>query len=234
MNTKKQYTKPNCTLTVEGFDEDAATLEDDSSYQEPRISILTGAECYFTSSNQRISGGRTFIDNLAHAVNSYAQEILSGISHPQDNQEEYPQVQITQIDASQLHCLTLKPDPTEEQTPQQEISLKTTELFDLVEVVDQFYADETALPDVSLELEVIGKRFRQTEEPIAQRVFPFVAGAVSLAVAAGLFFVLPVPEVPEPEPALENVPVEQIPVTPEAAPPETAPTETDEESEEAQ
>lgn len=231
MNTTKQYTKPNCTLTIEGFDENAAILEDDSNYRESPISILTRAECYFTSSNQRISGGRTFLDNLAHAVNNYAQEILSGVSHPQDNQEEYPQIQIAQVNASVLHSLTLKPDPTEEQIPQQEISLKTTELFDLVEVVDQFYADETALPDVSLELEAVGKRFRQTEEPMAQRVFPFVTGAVSLAVAAGLFFVLPVPEVPTLEPALENVPipVEQIPVTPE-----TAPTETNEESEEAQ
>lgn len=219
MNLKKQYTQPNCTLTVEGFDENAADTIEESNYQEPCISILTGAECYFVSSNQRLRGGRSFLENLAHAANSYAQEILSGIAHPQDNQTEYPQVEITEANSSQLHYLTLKPDPQEEQT-EQKITLKTTELFDLVEVVDQFYTDQKTLPDVSLELEIISKRFRKTEEPVVQRAIPFVTGAVSLAVAAGLFFVLPIPEAPEPETPLENVPVQSVPIDPETTPTE--------------
>ena len=220
MNIRKQYTQPNCTLTVEGFDENAADVLEEPNYQESCISILTGAECYFVGSNQRLRGGRTFLENLAYAANNYAQEILSGIAHPQENQTEYPQVAITEADAAQLHYLTLKPDPQEEET-EQKITIKTTELFDLVEVVDQFYADRQTLPDVSLELEVISKRFRQTEEPLIQRAIPLAAGAISLAVAAGLFFVLPIPEAPILEPPLENVPLETIPNSSETTPAET-------------
>ena len=229
MNIRKQYSRPNCTLTVEGFDEDAANVEDDLNSQEACISILTSADCYFTNSNQRLSGGRTFLENLASAVNSYAQEFLSGLSHPQDNQKDYPQVQITPEESAQLHRITLEPDPQEQESEQQ-IALKTTELFDLVEIVDQFYADAKTLPDVSQKLEVVSKRFRQPEEPLAQRVIPFVTGTVSLAVAAGLLFILPIPEVRKPEPA-NNTPTETIPTTPPDNPDTSEPEATNEEPE---
>ena len=228
MNIRKQYTRPNCTLTVEGFDEDAATIEDDLNSQESCISILTSADCYFTSSNQRLSGGRTFLENLASAVNSYAQEFLSGLSHPQDNQKDYPQVQISPEESAEVHRITLEPDPQEQESKQQ-IALKTTELFDLVEIVDQFYADPTTLPDVSQKLEVVSKRFRQPEEPLAQRVIPFVTGTISLAVAAGLLFVLPIPEIRKPEPALET-PTETIPTTPPTTPTDNTDTSEPEET----
>lgn len=212
---QKQYTRPYCTLTLDGFDENADITVDiqDTNSQESCISIITSAECHFVSSNQRLNGGRDFLENLASAVSSYTQQLLSGLSHPQDNQKDYPQIQITPADSTGRHNLTFKPDPAIEQS-EQEIALKTVELFDLVEVIDCFYADTTTLPDVSLELEVVGKRFRQSEEPLAQRVTPLVTGTVGLAIAAGIFFMLPIPEVRQPEPNLETVPTQPIPREP--------------------
>ena len=210
MNIRKQYTKPYCTLVLDGFDENADILEENTEIQESCISILTNAECHFAVSNQRLSGGRSFLENLSSAVNSYAQECLSGLSHPQDERAEYPQIKITPTDTVGMHNLTLEPDPQEGES-RQEITIKTLELFDLVEVIDRFYADTTALPDVNAELEIVSKRFRQPDEPMAQRVIPLVTGTISLAIAAGLFFVLPVPQTPEIEPET-NVPV--VPTTP--------------------
>ena len=213
MNIRKQYTKPSCTLTLEGFDENSDVLENSLNSEDNCISILTNAECYFTDSNQRLNGGRDFLENLASAVNSYAQEFLSGLSHSQDKQTEYPQVQISSVESAQIHRISLENDPKEGQ-PKQEITLRTVELFDLVDIIDRFYTDEKTLPDVSGDLEVVGKRSRQPEEPFARRIVPFAAGSISLAILAGFFFVLPVPEVSEPEP-IETIPTEAIPNAPE-------------------
>lgn len=213
MNIRKQYTKPSCTLTLEGFDENSDVLENSLNPEENYISILTKAECYFIGSNQRLSGGRDFLENLASAVNGYAQEFLSGLSHSQGDRPEYPQVQISSVESAQIHRISLEHDPQEGQ-PKQEVTLKTVELFDLVDIIDRFYIDEKTLPDVAHDLEVVGKRSRQPEEPLAQRIVPFAAGTISLAVLAGFFFVLPVPEIREPEP-IETVPTEPIQPAPE-------------------
>jgi hypothetical protein len=221
---KKQYTKPSCTLTLDGFDENSEVLvdnQDNINNQNSSISIITNAECHFVLSNQRLTGGRAFLENLASVVSSYAQELLSGLSHPQDQQKDYPQIQITPANSTGKHLLTLKPDPTLGES-EQDIALKTVEFFDLVEVIDQFYADTTTLPDVSLKLEAVGKGFRQPEEPVAQRVIPLVTGTVSLAIAAGLFFVLPLPKAPQPEPSLETVPTQPLPNAPENTPGESS------------
>ena len=213
MNIRKQYTKPSCTLTLEGFDENSEVIENNLNPEDNCISILTNAECYFIDSNQRLSGGRDFLENLASAVNSYAQEFLSGLTHSQGNQTEYPQVQISSVQSAQIHRISLEHAPQEGQ-PKQEIAIKTVGLFDLVDIIDRFYTDEKTLPDVAHQLEVVGKRSRKPEEPLAQRIVPFVAGTVSLAIFAGFFLVLPVPEVSEPEP-IETIPTEPIPINPE-------------------
>lgn len=227
MNITKQYSKPSCILTLEGFDENAETIEDNLNPENQRISILTGAECYFISSNQRLSGGRDFLENLAHAVNSYAQEFLSGITHSQGDRTEYPQVHIASVPSEETHLISLEPNPQEGES-KQEINLKTVELFDLVDIIDRFYADETTLPDVAHNLEVVSKRLRQPEEPFARRVVPFAIGTISLAVLAGFFFVLPVREIREPEP-IETIPTEPIPTAPGENTETTEPEESTEE-----
>ena len=224
MNVRKQYSRPNCNLVLAGFDENADSVESEI------ISILTSAECNFTASNQKLTGGRTFLENLASAVNNYAQGFLSGLVHPQVQQQDYPQIEVTTEEPSRRHRITLKSKP-EESAQEQSVTLTTTELFDLVDAIDLLFADRTTLPDVNQDIEVIGKRFRQSEEPLGQRAVPLFTGVLSLAATAGLFFMLPIPEARRPDSILQTAPTETIPANPES---ETAlPTESTSEPETA-
>lgn len=224
MNIIKQYDRPNCVLTLEGFNEGLSALQDSSVDESGLISILTNAECIFTTSNQKLKGGRVFLENLARAINNYAQEILSGMSHSQEDLQEYPKIQVTNLEESKTYRITLENDPNQEVTTQ-EVELRTTEFFDLLDVVDQFYADPTTLPDVSLELEVVSKKLRQSEEPLSQRMIPVMTGTLSLALAAGVLFVLPVPQNINLEPGSNPLPAEDLPA-------EIIPSESEESSQE--
>jgi len=227
MNITKQYDRPNCILTLEGFNENLSTVQDSSVDQSDLISILTKAECIFKTSNQRLKGGRAFLENLARAVNNYAQEILSGLSHFQEDPQEFPKIQVSALNESKNYRITLENEPNHE-VKKQEIELRTTEFFDLLDVIDQFYADSATLPDVSLELEVVSKKLRQSEEPLSKRMIPLVTGTLSLAAVAGLLFVLPVPKPSNLEPSANPIPDENIPA--ETIPLETAPLEPNSES----
>ncbi|MEM9274736.1 MAG: DUF4335 domain-containing protein [Cyanobacteria bacterium P01_F01_bin.143] len=220
MSIQKQYKFPNCTLLIDGF-EDNPDLTESSSGGASTIAILSNADLQFTSSNQTVSGGRVFLENLASAVSSYAQDFLSGLSRPQKLQADYPKITIEKSDNQDLHRLTVQQDPATNQE-NQTLSLNLVELFDLVEVIDQFYSDTHVLPDVSLELSAISKRFRKPEEPIGDRVIPFVAGTASLAVAAAALFMIPTPEVKQQEipVPIENIPAETIPEPLETTPEE--------------
>ena len=91
------------------------------------------------------------------------------------------------------------------------VDLTTVQLFDLVEAIDQFFADTQTLPELSLQLTPISKRYVKSAEPLAKRSLPAVVGVSSLALAAMAFFLVPVPEVqrqrdpvPQPNPAGQN------------------------------
>ncbi len=219
MNIIKQYDRPNCVLTLEGFNENSSASQDDFDDDFGLISILTSAECVFKTSNQKLQGHRTFLENLARVINNYAQELLSGLSHSQEDLQEYPKISVTALDEAKKYKITVENDDDQE-VKMQEIELRKTEFFDLLDVVDQFYADSTALPDVSLELEVVSKKLRQSEEPLSQRMVPVVTGTLSLALAAGILFVVPNPKPSDLEPSANPLPVEDIPA-------ETVPLESD-------
>ncbi len=218
MTIQKQYQLPNCTLLLEGFDDNAELIDTDLSEQST-ISILTNADVQFTNSNQSLSGGRVFLENLALAVSNHAQDFLSGLSRSKIAPEDYPKITIEKLETGGLHRIIVNQDPKENQEPQT-LSLTLVEFFDLVEVIDQFYMDIHALPDVSLELSAISKRFRKPEEPIGDRVTPFVAGAASLAVAAAALFMMPTPEIRQQEIPIETTPTETIPEPLETTPEE--------------
>ena len=188
------------------------------------MSILVNAECTFVGSDQKFSGGSIFLENLARAVSNYAQEILSGMPHRHTEEKEYPQVHIEKVADKHLHRFTLQPLPNSDE-PEQAIELTTVELFDLVDVIDQFYADRSTLPNLALKLQALSKRHRQPEQPLAERVTPLLVGISGLAFAATAFFMIPVPEVGEPEPELEAnpTPTQSLPTQPETSPPGTTP-----------
>ncbi|MEO9125045.1 MAG: DUF4335 domain-containing protein, partial [Microcoleus sp.] len=92
------------------------------------------------------------------------------------------------------------------------VDLTTVQLFDLVEAIDQFFADTQTLPELSLQLTPISKRYIKSAEPLAKRSLPAVVGVSSLALAAMAFFLVPVPgvqrprdPVPQPNPAGKNL-----------------------------
>ena len=197
MSTKRQYSLPNCNLILEGF-EDVDTESVNILDGQPPMSILINAECIFLKSNQKISGGSIFLQNLSRAVSRYAQSFLSGLSQPEVSTTEYPQVSLALVDEQQLHRLTYEPQPGTDET-KTEIDLSTVELFDLVDAIDRFYLDRSTLPNMNLELRSVSKRYRQPEQPLTERLTPMAIGFTSLAIAAAAFFVIPPPEITPPE-----------------------------------
>ena len=193
MNIKRQYILPNCNLILEGLEDSDSENVDILDGQSP-MSILINAECNFLASNQTLSGGSVFLANLSRAVSDYAQGFLSGLTHPEAKSNEYPQVTIDKTD-SHLHRLTLEPDASTDEA-RTEINLTTIELFDLVDAIDQFHADRNTLPGMSLELKPVSRRYRQPEQSLAERLTPVTIGFASLAMAAGAFFMIPIPETP--------------------------------------
>ena len=197
MSTKRQYSLPNCSLILEGL-EDVDTESVNILDGQSPMSILINAECIFLKSNQKISGGSIFLQNLSRAVSRYAQSFLSGLSQPEVSTTEYPQVSLALVDEQQLHRLTYEPQPGTDET-KTEIDLSTVELFDLVDAIDRFYLDRSTLPNMNLELRSVSKRYRQPEQPLTERLTPMAIGFTSLAIAAAAFFVIPPPEITPPE-----------------------------------
>ena len=75
MNIRRQYSLPNCTLVLEG-------LSDMNNPLDNNLSMVVNVECYFVTINQKLEGGRAFLESLVKAVSAYAQECLSGVHHP--------------------------------------------------------------------------------------------------------------------------------------------------------
>ncbi|MEG3836488.1 DUF4335 domain-containing protein [Microcoleus sp. Z1_C3] len=214
MTIRRQYSLPNCTLVLEGLSDGSAASQLDL---RPVLSILMSAECYVTGLGEPLSGGREFFESLVRAVSSYAQEFMSGVHYPDRYGPNVGMVQLHRIDGN-LHRLTVLPASTGSATQidqktelSAKVDLTTVQLFDLVEAIDQFFADTQTLPELSLQLTPISKRYVKSAEPLAKRTLPAVVGVSSLALAAMAFFLVPIPEVqrprdpvPQPNPAGQN------------------------------
>ncbi|MEG4087802.1 DUF4335 domain-containing protein [Microcoleus sp. Pol12B4] len=214
MTIRRQYSLPNCTLVLEGLSDGSAASQLDI---RPVLSILMSAECYVTGLGEPLSGGRDFFESLVRAVSSYAQEFMSGVHYPDRYGPNLGMVQLHRIDGN-LHRLTVLPASTGSPTQidqktelSAKVDLTTVQLFDLVEAIDQFFADTQTLPELSLQLTPISRRYIKSAEPLAKRSLPAVVGVSSLALAAMAFFLVPVPEVqrqrdpvPQPNPAGQN------------------------------
>jgi hypothetical protein len=251
MNIQRKYSLPNCTLLLEGISDSnnsAAAME-----VRPPLSLLLNAECYLSSMAQPLAGDRAFFESLVKAVSGYAQEFLSKIPHPEAHNAESSLVHLQKIDRNRHRLIVYSGSqdqsgqvrPNTNQTPTQ-VDLTTVQLFDLVEAVDQFFADSQTLPDLVIPLRPVSKRYAGGSGTWAKQVVPATVGISSLAgAAAAAFFLVPVPEVkpPQPkaqEPATSSAPVASpttaanptgeattVPSPPEASPTvETTPTAT--------
>lgn len=214
MTIKRQYSLPNCTLTLEGMSSDANGQLD----ARPLLSILLNAECRFNHTTQLLTGGKDFFTSLVRAVSAYGQEFLSGIRHPQAHQDDVSMVNLEAVPEKSLHRLTWYATPEDAngvnsttQIEPVQVDLTTVQLFDLVEAVDQFLADGRTLPELAVPLQPVNKRYRTAEIPVAQRALPPMLGMGSLALAAAAFLVMPIPEeVTEPKPTSQESPSGQV------------------------
>ncbi|MEH2081137.1 MAG: DUF4335 domain-containing protein [Nostoc sp.] len=207
MNIQRKYSLPNCTLLLEGLSDVTRAAQ----FQEmrPELSILVNAECYLSGYNQPLTGGREFFESLVRAVSGYAQEFLSSVSNPQAHNQESELVEFQKIDGN-LHRLIIHSESTPEgfdrsnnsKRPPIEIDLNTVQLFDLVEAVDQFFADTQTLPELSLELQPVTRRYGGASQAVIKQAVPAAVGVSSLAVAAIAFNLIPPPQIriPQPQP----------------------------------
>ncbi|MBD2499909.1 DUF4335 domain-containing protein [Anabaena azotica] len=205
MNIQRKYSLPNCTLLLEGLSD--ATKGANFRELRPELSILVNAECYISGHNQPLAGGREFFESLVRAVSGYAQEFLSNVPNPQAHNQDSEIVEIQKIDSNRHKLIVHSENAPEEFNTNAHynnqpiaIDLNTVQLFDLVEAVDQFFADTQTLPELSLELQPVTRRYGGASQAILKQAVPATIGVSSLAVAAIAFSFVPVPQIRVPEP----------------------------------
>jgi hypothetical protein len=209
MNIQRKYSLPNCTLLLEGLSDVAPA----NQFQElrPELAILVNAELYISSNSQPIAGGREFFESFVRAVSAYAQEFLSNVPNPQAHNQDSELVELQKIDRNR-HQLIVHSQVTTEglessvNAVQQsiQIDLNTVQLFDLVEAVDQFFADTQTLPELTLELQPVTRLYGGASQAVLKQAVPATLGISSLAAAAFAFSLIPVPQVRPPEPQPEE------------------------------
>ncbi|WP_414751910.1 DUF4335 domain-containing protein [Anabaena sp. CCY 9910] len=218
MNIQRKYSLPNCTLLLEGLSDASRG----TNFQElrPELSILVNAECYLSGYNQPLVGGREFFESLVRAVSGYAQEFLSSVPNPQAHNQDSELVEIQKIDTNHHKLIVHSENAPEEFNRSAnynkqpiEIDLNTVQLFDLVEAVDQFFADTQTLPELSLELQPVTRRYGGASQLVLKQAVPATIGVSSLAVAAIAFSLIPAPQIRVPEPKPEEQTNSTAPVT---------------------
>jgi hypothetical protein len=194
MTIQRQYSLPNCTLVLEGLSDPTASIN--PAEMRPLMSILINAECRIMGREQPLIGGRDFFVALVAAVSRYAQEFLSGIHLP----VSATAVRLQRVERNQHRLIVQLPaDMAQEAVSATQVDLSTVQLFDLIEAVDQFFADAQTLPDLTLQLAPVSKRYTAARQITAERVVPAAVGVSSLALAAVAFFLIPIPQVQKPQ-----------------------------------
>ncbi|MDF5721749.1 MAG: DUF4335 domain-containing protein [Rhizonema sp. PD37] len=209
MNIQRKYSLPNCTLLLEGLSE--ATKAAHFQEMRPELSILVNAECYLSGYPQPLTGGREFFESLVRAVSAYAQEFLSNVPNPVAQNSDMELVQFQKVDSNR-HRLTVRVEnvvqgleshSSHEKKPIQ-FDLSTVQLFDLVEAVDQFFADSQTLPELSLRLQPATRRYGSTSQALIKHAIPATVGVSSLAVAAIAIGLIPLPQLRSPQPKTQQ------------------------------
>lgn len=202
MNIQRKYSLPNCTLLLEGLSDASKTAQ----FQEmrPELSILVNAECTVSGYTQSLAGGRDFFESLVRAVSAYAQEFLSNVSNPQAHNSESELVQLEKINANSHRLKVLSDVATgdlnsgSDSKQPVEVNLNSVQLFDLVEAVDQFFADTQTLPELTLELQPVARPHSAVSGALREQAVPATVGLGTLAAAAIAFNLMPAPEFREP------------------------------------
>ena len=196
MTIQRKYSLPNCTLILEGLS--SPTTGNGQADARPLLSMLINAECHFTTTNTTLAGGRDFFESLVMAVSAYAQEFLSKVPRPQAN-KPVGLVQLQKIDGNWHRLIVAgtedRVSKSGELARPTQVDLTTVQLFDLVEAVDQFFADSQTLPDLPPQLKLAAKR---RSSRMGEQAVPAAVGVSSLALAAIAAFFVPIPPVQRP------------------------------------
>ncbi len=201
MQLQRRYNLPNCTLILDGLADASSTGFEASQ----RLGILLNAECHLAGHEPYISGGKDFFTDLVTTVSRYAQFCLSGVPHPPIEEKTSVRLSPKGDDRHQLEVV-LEPEHLDSPSTishVRTVDLTTVQLFDLVEAIDQFFADPLALPDFTLALRPVVRGTTAPQEPLAQRVLSPALGVATVAAAGFFFFNLPTPRV--------NIPGELLP-----------------------
>jgi Domain of unknown function (DUF4335) len=203
MTIRRQYSLPNCTLILDGLSDGNPT----TGIADPRpvMSSLYNAECHFVGCEQPLFGGRDFLTSLVATVSSYTQELLSGVAHPAPTSNDNSLVSLARGSRDDIHTLNANPDPTNKEVgstglltdgkPTQ-IQLSTVQLFDLVEAIDRFLADNRTLPDLKIPLKPVTKALAK---PMGAQATSAGVGVASLIVASLIGYIIPIPKVTAPK-----------------------------------
>ncbi|NET08995.1 MAG: DUF4335 domain-containing protein [Merismopedia sp. SIO2A8] len=220
MTIQRQYSLPNCRLVLEGWEDTTG----EAVGGRPLLSMITNMECHFSGYDKPLTGGQELLDNLVRTVSRYVQEVLSGITRPAPpTTKSVARVQLQSM-GGDLHRLTVNQAASGSDPSKYQVDLKTIQLFDLVEVMDQLVADVQTLPQLAVDLSPLPKRYVATQEPVTEKLMPATIGISSLAAAAIALFLIPVPEVMPPEVEPRPVTEEQVPgsnsngLTPDSSP----------------
>ncbi len=189
MTLKRQYTLPNCNLILEGL------VTGDESDPNAPLTVLLNTEFVFPGLGETLSGGREFLETMMMVVSDYAQGVLSGVPRPETLGTAT--VQLTP-GAGHLHQLRATVTDAEGNTQVKNLTLSSVQLFDLVEAIDQVFADTLTLPDLTLKLTPLDRRHARPLEPISKKAAPIATGLSALAAAAAMLFMVPVPQVEAP------------------------------------
>lgn len=208
LTIQRQFSLPNCILILEGLSTES------NSAPRPLLSTLTRFECHFGNESQKIEGGRELLNVLAQRVHVQAQSLLSGVKgKPQHTIDESKGLKLETSGGSQ-YSLAIDSSLLEESSAKNSdgvnLKLNSVQLFDLVEAFDQLMEDTQTLPDLSLKLKPLSKKEALAENGAAQKFIPISIGIASLALIAGVSFVLPTPDITKPTAPVEEETTESV------------------------
>jgi Domain of unknown function (DUF4335) len=225
MTIRRQYSLPNCTLVLDGLSDSSSNPNIPDA--RPLMSSLFNAECHFVGREQPLFGGRDFLTSLVATVSNYAQEFLSGIPHPVQPAPGKSLVTLVKGERENVHHLQATLDTSDSNSTGQptQVDLSTVQLFDLLEAIDQFLADQRTLPDIMVPLQPIS---RASAQPISAQAVPAGLGLASLVVAGLIGYSLPTPQVSAPKspPTPLVTPTTPKPTSTPPAPTSSIPTKT--------
>jgi hypothetical protein len=199
MTIQRQYSLPNCSLILEGLG-DLAMLSQPEA--RPLMSVLINAECHLPGQEKPLTGGREFLESLVTTVSQYAQEVISSVHNASRSHHAPSLVQLQRLDDTH-HRLSVLPEGAVPGSGiathlTRNIDLTTVQLFDLIEAVDQFFADSQTLPDLTLNIQPLSRRYVRGGEDMTKQAVPAALGLSGLVLAAIALFPLPAPKITQP------------------------------------